>query len=176
MPKTKTKAFSNLVISIILLAFEVWAYIQSTGFRQVKGAYVQASTFPQIMDIGMMIFTVVLLVQSLIKVFGQMKPTDPDAEAAPSMNPIKNKGVAAALFVILLCVLYTLLFDKLGYVLVSALISMIIMWLIGKRNPVTVVLVSVLVPLVMWLVFYKLLTVNIPMGVLQPLRDLVDKL
>jgi len=26
----------------------------------------------------------------------------------------------------------------------------------------------------MWLVFYKLLTVNIPMGVLQPLRDLID--
>lgn len=26
----------------------------------------------------------------------------------------------------------------------------------------------------MWLVFYKMLSVNIPMGVLQPLRDLVD--
>lgn len=176
MQKTKTKAFANLVISVLLLAFEIWAYFQAAGFRQVKGAYVQASTFPQIMDIGMMIFTVVLLVQSLIKVFGQMKPTDPDAEAAPSMNPIKNKGIAAALFVILLCVLYTLLFDKLGYVLVSAVVSIIIMWLIGKRKPLTVVLVSVLVPLVMWIVFYKLLTVNIPMGVLQPLRDLIDRI
>ncbi|MBR0367997.1 MAG: tripartite tricarboxylate transporter TctB family protein [Clostridia bacterium] len=176
MQKTKTKAFANLVISVLLLAFEIWAYFQAAGFRQVKGAYVQASTFPQIMDIGMMIFTIVLLVQSLIKVFGHMKPTDPDAEAAPSMNPIKNKGVAAALFVILLCVLYTLLFDKLGYVLVSAIVSIVIMWLIGKRKPVTVILVSVLVPLVMWIVFYKLLTVNIPMGVLQPLRDLIDRI
>ena len=176
MQKTKTKAFANLVISVLLLAFEIWAYFQAAGFRQVKGAYVQAATFPQIMDIGMMIFTVVLLVQSLIKVFGGMKPDDPDAEPAPSMNPIKNKGIAAALFVILLCVLYTFLFDKLGYVLVSAIVSIIIMWLIGKRKPVTVVLVSVLVPLVMWIVFYKLLSVNIPMGVLQPLRDLIDKI
>ena len=176
MQKTKTKAFANLVISVLLLAFEIWAYFQAAGFRQVKGAYVQASTFPQIMDIGMMIFTIVLLIQSLIKMFGQMKPTDPDAEAAPSMNPFKNKGVAAALFVILLCVLYTLLFDRLGYVLVSAIVSIVIMWLIGKRKPVTVILVSVLVPLVMWIVFYKLLTVNIPMGVLQPLRDLIDRI
>ena len=176
MQKTKTKAFANLVISVLLLIFEIWAYIQAAGFRQVKGAYVQAATFPQIMDIGMMIFTVTLLVQSLIKIFGHMKPDDPDAEPAPSMNPIKNKGIAAALFVILLCVLYTFLFDKLGYVLVSAIVSIIIMWLIGKRNPVTVVLVSVLVPLVMWIVFYKLLSVNIPMGVLQPLRDLIDKI
>ena len=38
-----------------------------------------------------------------------------------------------------------------------------------------VVLIAVLVPLGMWLVFYKLLQVNIPMGVLQFLRDLVDK-
>lgn len=176
MPKTKTKAFSNLVISIILLAFEVWAYIQSTGFRQVKGAYVQASTFPQIMIIGMAIFTVVLLAQSIVKLTAGMKPDDPDNAPAPTLNPFKDKGVGAALLVIALCVAYVLLFEKLGYVLVSALVSMIIMWLIGKRNPVTVVLVSVLVPLVMWLIFYKLLTVNIPMGVLQPLRDLVDKL
>ena len=176
MPKTKTKAFSNLVISVILLAFEVWAYIQAMGFRQVKGAYVQASTFPQIMIIGMGIFTVVLLAQSIVKLAVDMKPDDPDNAPAPTLNPFKDKGVGAALLVIALCVVYVLLFDKLGYVLVSALVSMIIMWLIGKRNPVTVVLVSLLVPLVMWLVFYKLLTVNIPMGVLQPLRDLVDKL
>ena len=176
MQKTKTKAFSNLVISVLLLAFEIWAYVQASGFRQVKGAYVQASTFPQIMIIGMAIFTAVLLVQSVVKLAGQMKPDDPYAEAAPSLDPIKNKGFGSALLVIALCVLYVALFDRLGYVLVSAVISIVIMWLIGKRKPVTVILVSVLVPLVMWLIFYKLLTVNIPMGVLQPLRDLVDRI
>ncbi len=176
MPKTKTKAFSNLIISIILLAFEAWAYIQAAGFRQVKGAYVQASTFPQIMILGMGLFTVVLLVQSIVKLTVGMKPDDFDNAPAPTLNPFKDKGVGAALLVIVLCVLYVLLFEKLGYVLVSALISMIIMWMIGKRKPLTVILVSVLVPLVMWFIFYKLLTVNIPMGVLQPLRDLVDKL
>ena len=45
---------------------------------------------------------------------------------------------------------------------------------IGKRNWLQMVLVSILVPLGMWLVFYKVLTVNIPMGPLQFLRDLVD--
>ena len=59
--------------------------------------------------------------------------------------------------------------------LVSAAISVVIMVLIGKRDAKTVVLVSVLVPLVMWFIFYKFLKVNIPMGVLQFLRDLVDK-
>ena len=58
--------------------------------------------------------------------------------------------------------------------LASALIAAVIMWLIGKRDIKQIVHVSVLVPLLMWFVFYKLLTVNIPMGVLQPLRALVD--
>ena len=62
----------------------------------------------------------------------------------------------------------------LGYVVVGMLLCGIIMWLIGKRNIVELLLVSILVPLGMWLVFYKMLSVNIPMGVLQPLRDLVD--
>ncbi len=176
MKKTQTKAFASLVCSVILLIFEVWAYIETTGFRVHKRAFVQPATFPQIMICGMFIFTVVLFLQSLLKVTRGMKPEDPENEISASINPFTNRGVAAAFFVIILCVLYTYLFDKLGYVLVSACISVIIMFLIGKRNFIVMILVSFLVPLIMWLIFYKMLTVNIPMGVLQPLRDFVDKL
>ncbi len=175
MRKTQTKAFASLISAIILLIFEVWAYIETTGFRVHKRAFVQPATFPQIMICGMFIFTLILFVQSFIKVTRGMSEDDPENELAASINPFTNKGVAAALFVIILCVLYTYLFDKLGYVLVSACISIIIMFLIGKRDLKIVIPVSILVPLIMWFVFYKLLTVNIPMGVLQPLRDLVDK-
>ena len=122
LKKTHTKAFANLIASILLLCIEGW----------------------------------------------------PLAEPAASINFIKNKGVLAGLFVILLCVLFVAFFDSLGYVVVGMLLCGIIMWLIGKRNIVELLLVSILVPLGMWLVFYKMLSVNIPMGVLQPLRDLVD--
>lgn len=175
MKKTKTKAFASLVSSIILLIFEIWAYIETTGFRVHKRAFVQPATFPQIMICGMFIFTVILFIQSFIKVTRGMREEDPENELAASINPFTNKGVAAAFFVIILCVIYTFLFDKLGYVLVSACISIIIMLLIGKRDLKIIIPVSIIVPLVMWFIFYKLLTVNIPMGVLQPLRDFVDK-
>ena len=176
MKKTQTKAFSNLVCSVILLAFEVWAYIETTGFKIQRRAHVQPATFPQIMIWGMIIFTVMLFLQSILKVTRGMKDDDPDNALSESINPFTHKGVAAAFFVIALCVMYTYLFDKLGYVLVSACISIIIMFLIGKRNFLTMILVSFIVPLIMWFIFYKMLTVNIPMGVLQPLRELVDKL
>ena len=67
MKKTQTKAFSNLIASIILLVFEIWAYVMTLDFKIVKKAAVQPATFPQIMCIGMMVFTVILLVQSILK-------------------------------------------------------------------------------------------------------------
>ena len=173
MKKTQTKAFANLVASVILLVFEIWAYVQTLGFKVVKKAAVQPATFPQVMCIGMMVFTVILLVQSLISL-KKMDPDDLNIQPAASINVLKNKGVQAGLFVIVLCILYVALFKTLGYVLASAIIAAVIMWLIGKRDVRQILLVSVLVPLAMWLVFYKLLTVNIPMGILEPLKDLID--
>ena len=173
MKKTQTKAFANLVASVILLAFEIWAYVQTLGFKVVKKAAVQPASFPQVMCLGMMLFTVVLLIQSILKLI-RMKEDDPLAEPAASIDFVKDKGVLAGVFVIALCIAYVALFEVLGYVLASALVAGAIMWLIGKRDIRQILLVSVLVPLAMWLIFYKLLTVNIPMGVLQPLRDLID--
>ena len=154
--KTQTKAFSNLILSIALLAFEAWAWYQSTLIKTAKNAAVQPSTFPRIMIIGMAVFTVVLLIQSVLKL-SNLKAGDPLAQKAESLNPVKDKGVLAAFFAILLCCAYVYFFKSLGYVIVSFLLS-------------------ALVPLGIWLIFYKFLAVNIPMGPLQFLRDLVDKI
>ena len=173
MKKTKTQAFANLIGSLIFIAVGVWALIQTYSFQEVKNTYVQAAVFPQIMSVGMLIFAVILLIQSIIKLM-TMDENDPLAEPAASINFIKDKGVLAALFVMLLCALFVVFFKPLGYVVCGAVLCFVIMVLIGKRNWLQMVLVSILVPLGMWLVFYKVLTVNIPMGPLQFLRDLVD--
>ena len=78
------------------------------------------------------------------------------------------------MIVIVLCAVFVALFEVLGYVCCSMLLSLVIMFLIGKRNWVQMILVAILVPLGMWLVFYKLLTVNIPMGPLTFLRNWID--
>ena len=171
--KTQTQAFANLVASIIFIVFGAWALMQTYGFQEVRNTYVQPALFPQIMTVGLLIFSIILFVQSVIKL-STMKENDPLAEPAATINVFKDRGVLAGLAVIALCIFFVAAFKALGYVLVSAIISAAIMVLIGKRNWLQIVLVSILVPLVMWLIFYKVLTVNIPMGVLQFLRDLVD--
>lgn len=171
--RTNTVAFANLIGSIVFLVIGIWAWIQTTQFQTVKDTYVQPATFPQIMIVGLLIFSAALLIQSVWKLL-KMSDSDPYAEKAPSIHVLKDKGVQAALIVIALCVAYVALFKPLGYVLVSAIVCFAIMYLIGKRHYVVMALVSVLVPLGMWLLFYILLKVNIPMGPLTFLRDLVD--
>lgn len=173
--KTQTMAFANLIGALIFLALGVWALGQTKGFQTVKNAYVQPSTFPQIMIYGLLIFSVILVIQSVYKLM-TMKAEDPLAQPSESINIIKDKGVQAAVFVILLCVVFVALFNTLGYVVCGAVVSMAIMFVIGKRNWVQMVLISILVPLVMYILFYKVLTVNIPMGPLAFVRDLLDKL
>ena len=173
MKKTKTVAFSNLICALVFLVLGIWAFFKTFGFQVMKNAYAQPALFPQIMSVGLIIFSLIVIVQSVYKL-ATMKETDPLAAPTGSLNVLKNKGVQAALLVIILCIAFVALFEVLGYVLASTVIAAIIMWLIGKRDVKQILLVSVLVPLVMWLVFYKLLTVNIPMGVLEFLKDLVD--
>ena len=104
----------------------------------------------------------------------QVQDTDPLAVQVSSLNPLKDKGVAMAYVVIVLCVLFAALFKSCGYIACAFVLSMAIMYIIGKRMWLQMVLVSLLVPLGMWLIFYKVLTVNIPLGPLNFLRTLVD--
>ena len=173
--KFKTVACSNLVGALVFIVLGIWAWIQTSGFQTVKGTYVQPSLFSRIMIIGMLIFSLVLLIQSVYKLM-TMKEDDLLARPAASIHVVKDKSIQAALAVIVLCIGFVALLDILGYVICSALISIAIMYLIGKRNLMQMVLVSVLVPVGMWFLFYKVLTVNIPMGPLSILRDLVDKI
>ena len=79
MKKTKTQAFANLIGSLIFIALGVWALIQTYSFQEVKNTYVQAAVFPQIMCVGMLIFAIILLIQSIIKLM-TMDENDPLAE------------------------------------------------------------------------------------------------
>ena len=173
MNKLLTKAFANLIASILFILLGIWAWTQTTGFPYIANTYVQPSVFPRIMIVGLLVFSIVLLVQSIIKIT-RMKESDELSKRAESLDFIRNKGVRAAGFVILLCIFFVLAFNILGYVLSAMLVSLIIMYMIGKRTWLQMVLVSVLIPLGMWLIFYKVLTVNIPMGPLNFLRVLVD--
>jgi putative tricarboxylic transport membrane protein len=181
--KTQTNAFANLIGSIVFLVIGTGCWIKAASFKEVRNTYVQPAAFPRIMIAGMLIFAAALLIQSIHALLTMDKAAPDSAlmegplvKKAPSFDFLHDKGLQGALLVMVLCVAYTMLFKPLGYVAASFLLSIAIMFLIGKRKPVQMILISVLVPLAMFIIFYKVLKVNIPMGPLKFLRDLLDML
>lgn len=179
--KTQTNAFANLIGGIIFLVGGIWAWIKAASFQEVRNTYVQPAAFSKIMTVGMLIFAAALIIQSIWALLTMDKAAEDSAlmegplvEKAPTLNVLKNKGLQGAFLVMILSIIYTLLFKPLGYVLDSFLLSMAIMYLIGKRNPVQMILLSAIIPLVMFVIFYQVLKVNIPMGPLQFIRDFLD--
>lgn len=173
MEKTKTKAFADLIGAIVFIIAGIWAWAQTTGFKYIKNTEVQPSAFPRIMIVGMEIFAIVLLIQSIVRL-AKMDKNDPSAQPMESLNPVKHKEVWGALAVIALCIFFVACFNSLGYVIVSFIVSFVIMIIIGKREWGKMALISFLVPLVMFVLFYKVLQVNIPMGPLTFIRSLLD--
>ena len=179
--KTQTNAFANLIGGLIFLAGGIWAWIKAESFQEVRNTYVQPAAFSKIMTVGMIIFAVALIIQSVWALI-RMDKAAPDSalmegylpEKAPSLDILHDKGLQGAVLVMILGIIYTLLFKPLGYVLDSFFLSMAIMYMIGKRKPVQMILISFLVPLAMFVIFYQVLKVNIPMGPLKFLRDFLD--
>ncbi len=181
--KTQTNAFANLIGSIVFLVLGIGCWFKADTFKEVRNTYVQPAAFPKIMIAGMLIFAAALLIQSIHALLTMDKAASDSAlmegplvKRAPSFDVLHDRGLQGALLMMVLCIAYTMLFKPLGYVLASFLLSVVIMILIGKRKPVQMILISLLVPLLMFIVFYKVLKVNIPMGPLTFLRDLLDKL
>lgn len=115
--------------------------------------------FPELLAIGLIAFSCILLVYAALgKSKGVAEPIH-----------LQDKGVQRTLISLLAIIAYTALFKTLGFPLCTMLLVGGIMVLLGKRDPKIVIGISLAVTAGVWLVFTKLLTLSLPMGVLSDL-------
>ncbi len=115
---------------------------------------------PKILAAGIAIIGVLLIVGSfLLKKEGKGKPFFTRSELL----------VTVALTAI--SVAYILLLPVLGYLIVTPLLIASILVTLGRRKPLPIVLISVIGTLVLFLLFYSLLRVNLPLGFMRTTID-----
>lgn len=117
------------------------------------------SYFPNVLAVGLIFFSFILIVYALL---GRSKG---ESEAIS----LKDKGVQRALVSLVAIVAYAVLFNPLGYPIVTVLLVSGVMILLGKRGPIQIVCVSLATTFVVWLLFAKLLMLSMPMGILEDL-------
>ena len=77
----------------------------------------------------------------------------------------KSTGFINAVFVLVGVTTYILLVDKLGFLLMGALLLFVVMWRL-KVPPLKALLVAVLFNTIVHFLFYKIMRVPLPMGIL----------
>lgn len=165
MKKTQSMAFASMITSLIFILVGVYAIIVSYSFRTVKNTVVQPAEFPRIMAWAMIICSASVLVMSAVKL-GR------DTEKGPSLS-LRDRGIRGALYCLIVAFLYYLLWEPVGFFILAPITMFGLMYLIDMRNYVTMAIVSVVLPLVMWLLFYKALSISVPLGPLEIIYDYI---
>ena len=149
--------------AIVLLG--AWMLWQAIQLREGPGyAAVGPRTFPLIVGGGILLSGLALLWRSLR---GRASPAEAGSEAAAPTDWRTLLTMAALLLG------YVFLFQPLGFVLTSALFLIGGAWALGSRSPVRDVVAGVVLSLVTFLVFTRLLGLELPAGPLEaPLRAL----
>ncbi len=113
--------------------------------------------FPDALAIGLIFFSVILIIYALL---GRSKGQS-DAIS------FKDKGIQRALISLAAIIVYSLLFIPLGYPITTILLVGGIMALLGIRDFKLITKVSLATTLGIWLIFAKLLMLEMPMGILD---------
>ena len=162
--KTKKMSFANVIGALCFLALGVYALIETLGFKKYKNSVVGPEAFPRIMALGLIVCCAVLIVQSLLH---RKKANDPDA---PSLS-LRMRGMRHMLLCAILAVAFVALWEPLGFLILTPVVMFALMYLIDMRNYKVMALVAVGLTLIVWLLFYKVLSISVPIGPLEVLYD-----
>ena len=115
--------------------------------------------FPRLLGVGLIITAIVLFLEIL-------RARKAPAVAAEPHDPLHRGALLAVAAVVGWTFLYFVAFERLGYVLATAIYLLALTGYFNRGKRMANVLTSVLFPIISYLMFTKLLGVNLPPGIL----------
>ena len=147
----KKKPFSELVIGLACIALGVAVFIAAGSLQTVKLGIGPA---------GMPRFVAVLL---MVLGLAQTVTAVSTGVKAPEFNVDKK---AAGLFAaaVAMSVAYVLLVETFGFIILTPLLLIGLMFLFGERNIVKMLLIAAVTTACIWLLFTKVFLIFLPVG------------
>ncbi|MCB9504171.1 MAG: tripartite tricarboxylate transporter TctB family protein, partial [Deferribacteres bacterium] len=143
----------DTVISTIIFYLSLYLYLMTLGFPSGKlGQTAGPAAMPRLWLYGLVLFSV-LLIFSVIRALNKEKK-------------IADRSVKKPLSIIALTVAYLLVLDMLGYYLSTLIFLIAGSYLISYRKHAIIISSAVGFVALSWLIFYKILQVPLPVGIL----------
>lgn len=151
----------DLIYSLLMLAVGIFAFVYSGQYNNVIGlgsGSTGGGLFPRIASGGLIVTSLVVLINAL-----RGKSDEEDKEPIKWVDFLITLGMIVAFY---------LLLRPLGFILTGALATAALMYRLGCRNWWAIVLYSLIMPTVIFCIFYYGMYVGLPLGIL---KDLIPK-
>ena len=138
---------SDIIGSVLLLLFCFAAYYEATNFSLGTDAFPKA-------------VLIVIMILAAVQLALAMKPK----ATIPAAVPSETMNTRRMVFMVILLFVYILAIQVIGYFFATPLFLMASMYMLGRRDAKTIIIVTFMVCLVIYLVFRLFLYVPVPMG------------
>lgn len=150
---------ANFISGIIGMVFAAVAYRYTFTFKKFINVPVGPEFFPRFLSIGLFICSLALLLTNL-------KDTQRNTGEAKTLS-LKDAGMRRMVIGVGAVLVYALLWNVLGFLIITPFCLFGLMYLVGTREYKTMTIVSVVATIVIYLVFKYLLGIEMPMGFLE---------
>lgn len=141
------------LIGILIGLYAIW---EGTNMPEDVVMKIGPSFFPTILASLLIIFSLVLIINALR---GKSK-----GEVTPLR--LSDKGVQRGLITLFAAIAFCIALDPIGFIPTAIVFLAFMMWVMGNRKPVMMIVVPPMVTLTIWLIFEKVLNLSMPAGLL----------
>ena len=152
---------ANIISAVIGMIVSAAAFGYTFTFKQFKNVPVGPEFFPRVLAIALFIFCVLLLLTNL-------KTSETNNKSAPTMS-LKNRGMQKALAGLAIVVVYALLWEVLGFLIITPIAIFLMTLLLGKRSYIKMIVIAVGATAIVFLAFKYLLGIQMPLGFMEEL-------
>ncbi len=164
-----SKAKKDFYSGIFFLLFSIFLYVLSYAIKMTKADSLGPQFFPRLVALFMAILSIVVIVNGY-KGMKEEKNKEQSGSNQPSKAPEKIDKLSL-LFSSILLIGYALLIDTLGFMITSALYLFFQIYLISppellkKKNLVINGVISIVVPVALYFIFYRAFNIFLPTGI-----------
>jgi len=165
-------AKADIVLGIIFAALSIVFYIGTLSFPKFSIG-INPKVYPLFIIISTFALSVMLMVQGIIKLRKERPPSTKTSAEKGISEPIScdvslPKGKTALKLIALAIVIlaYVIGFEPLGYIIVTPLLMAFTMYFFGERKPLRIIVVSILVPVILYWVFRTVFRVPLPRSII----------
>ena len=149
---------ANIVCAVTGMIFSSVAFIMTLSFKQFQNVPIGPEFFPRYLAVGLFFCSLVLLYQQLW-VGAKDRP-------APTIS-LKDKGIQRLLVGLVIVIIYALLWEVLGFIIMTPCVLFGLMLLLGLRRYPVMVVFALVATCVIFGAFRFFLNIDMPLGVLD---------